>query len=187
MDPKKLTPKVRNSLFRAMTGRGGDVTAGASLTDKLRAAFGPGPRGAVVNAKAAAEALGVSTRTVQRWVKGEIRNPKADHVQAITKAARQAASTKAGRKAALAVARDDRASKRGATLTIKGRQGPLDYERHGRSVTLDLDPSQVRAMRDAWEAGGDNGVLRWTSSTLDQDYVADWNIVSIDDIRFTSK
>lgn len=42
-------------------------------------------------------------------------------------------------------------------------------------------------MRDAWEAGGDKGVLGWTSSTLDQDYVADWNIVSIDDIRFTSK
>lgn len=184
MDPKKLTPQVRNSIFNALTGRGGDITTGGTLTDKLVAAFGPGRRGATVNTQAAAKALGVTPRTIQRWVKGEIRNPKPSHAQALAKAARQAATTKAGRKAALAAARGDRASKRGATMRIRGQQGPLDYERYGRTVTLDLNPEQVEAMRDAYEAGGDKGMLGWTTTELDQNYVADWNIVTIDDIRF---
>lgn len=183
MDAKKLSPQVRNSIFTALTGRGGDVTGG-SITDKLAAAFGPGKRGAAVNAQAAAKALGVTPRTIQRWVKGEIRTPKADHVKAITKAARQAASTKAGRRAALAAAEGDRASKRGATMRIKGEQGPMDYERKDRWVTLDLSPEQVRAMRTAYEAGGDKGLLGWTTTELDQNYVADWNIVSLSELKF---
>lgn len=184
MEAKNLTPQVRNSIFNALTGRGGDVTASGSITDKLVAAFGAGKRGAAVDAQAAAKALGVTPRTVQRWVKGEIRAPKADHLKAITKAARQAASTQAGRRAALAASEGDRASKRGATLRIKGRQGPLDYERHGRLVTLDLTPEQVRAMRAAYANSGDKGLLEWTSTELDQSYVADWNILAIDEMKF---
>lgn len=189
MDSKNFTPKVRNTIFNAVTGRTGDVsgTVGGSLTDKLVAAFGPGPRGAVVNARAAAKALGVTPRTVQRWVKGEIRTPKPGHAKALTKMARQAASTRAGRKAALAAARGDRASRYGATLRVRGEQGPRDYERYGRTVSLDLDPSQVQAMRDAYEAGGDKAMMDWTTAEMDQNYVADWNIVSLTDIQFDPK
>src|SRR3546814_10083193 len=115
-------------LFESMTGRTGDVSgaAGGSLTEKLQAAFGPGKRGAPVNVKAAADALGVTPRTVQRWISGQIRTPKADHSKALTRMARQAATTKAGRKAAMASRRGDRASRFGATVRIQGTQGPMD-------------------------------------------------------------
>jgi hypothetical protein len=183
MDRNAFTPELRGKLFTALTGRTGAV--GGSLVDQLSAAFGPGARGARVNARAAAQALGVSTRTVQRWVAGDSK-PKPANAQAVRRRARQAATTKAGRRSAMATARGDRASRYGARLHITGTQGPLDYERYRRTANLDLDPAMVEQLRDAYEAGGDRGVVDWATGALDQNYVSDWNIVSIDDIRFDS-
>lgn len=189
MDKNQFTPGLRKRLFESMTGRTGDVSgaAGGSLTDKLQAAFGPGKRGAPVNVKAAADALGVTPRTVQRWISGQIRTPKADHSKALTRMARQAATTKAGRKAAMASRRGDRASRFGATVRIQGTQGPMDYERPKRWANLDLSGSDIDAMRTAYEEGGDKGLMSWTQGWLDQNYVEDWNIQTLDDWDIRSK
>ena len=65
----------RSSLFRGLTGRqGADVSGKAGTSPDLRgmllAAYGPGARGGV-NTAAAAQDLGVSRRTVERWVAPE--------------------------------------------------------------------------------------------------------------------
>lgn len=181
MEKKEFTPGLRQKLFGAMTGRGGNVAGGGSLTDKLVAAFGPGKRGAAVDVRAAAKGLGVTPRTVQRWVSGQIRSPKPGHAKQLDKMARQAATTKAGRRAALAAVRGDRASRFGATLDLQGTQGPTDYERPKRRTRLDLTGADVDDMRDAYEAGGDQGLVSWANGWLDQNYVDDWNIERIDD------
>ena len=67
-----------NTFFRRMSGRGeADVAEGASTRGMLQAAFGRGPRGGVVNAKTAAQALGVSPGTVRRWSAGTQRPSRA--------------------------------------------------------------------------------------------------------------
>ncbi len=189
MENNQFTPGLRQRLFGALTGRAGDVTgaAGGSITDKLAAAFGPGKRGAAVNVQAAAKALGVTPRTVQRWISGQIRNPKPGHSRDLTRMARQAATTKAGRRAALAATRGDRASRYGATLRIQGTQGPMDYERPKRWANLDLTGDDIDAMRAAYEDGGDKGLMSWTQGWLDQNYVEDWNIQTLDDWDIRSK
>lgn len=181
MDKDSFTPQLRGQFFTALTGRTGAV--GGGLVDQLSAAFGPGTRGARVNTRSAAKALGVSTRTVQRWVAGASK-PKPVNAQAVRKRARQAATTKAGRKSAMAAVRGDRASKFGARLRITGTQGPRDYERSKRTSNLDLDPEMVNQMRDAYEAGGEKAMVEWATGGLDQNYVSDWNIVGIEDIHF---
>ena len=59
------TPSTPGSrIWQALTG----TVEPTSVRDLLAYAYGPGPRGGAVNTRAAADALGVSVRTVQRWV-----------------------------------------------------------------------------------------------------------------------
>lgn len=183
MDPNIFTPQLRARLFEVMTGRQGDVTGQGSVADKLAAAFGPGRRGGRVNVAAAAKALGVTPRTVQRWVSGEIRNPKPGTTKEINRRARQAATTKRGRQRAMAARRGDRAARRGAQLRVAGTMGPRDYERRGRVVNQALSPEMVDALRQAYEESGDQGLLEFTQQLLDREYVEDWNITDINDFR----
>ena len=56
-----------NTFFRRIAGRrAADAAEGRSVQGMLQAMFGRGPRGGAVNAKAAAQSLGVSTTTVRR-------------------------------------------------------------------------------------------------------------------------
>ena len=68
---------------------------------------------------------------MERWVKsasgegGQAQKPSVTHAQTIARRARQAATTKAGRKAALADRRQAM-GRRGARLSITAMQGPRD-------------------------------------------------------------
>ena len=57
-----------NTFYRRISGRReADAAEGTSMRGMLQAAFGRGPRGGAVNARAAAQSLGVSPGTVRRW------------------------------------------------------------------------------------------------------------------------
>ena len=103
---------------------------------------------------------------MERWVKsasgegGQAQKPSVTHAQTIARRARQAATTKAGRKAALADRRQAM-GRRGARLSITAMQGPRDRDyRRLRTVAVDLDPDQLERMIDAYEAGGDDFVAK---------------------------
>jgi hypothetical protein len=191
MDRDEFTPQLRATLFSAVTGRAGDVSGTSDdVRGMLEAAFGPGPRGGV-NTRAAAKELGVSQRTVQRWLAAEGRQrsrPRIDHLKDLTKRARQAATTKQGRRGALSPARKDSMSRYGAKLVVRGQQGPRragrDYIRY-RRTDLVLDPADVEALRDAYEAGGDKAFMGWMENHFDQNYVDGWAFSRIESLDFT--
>jgi hypothetical protein len=177
-------------VFSAVTGRPGDVSGTGDVRDMLLAAFGVGPRGGV-NTRAAAAGLGVSQRTVQRWLapEGRQRNqPRADHLKDLGKRARQAATTKKGRRTALTPARKDAMSRYGAKVLVRGEQGPRragrDYSRD-RWTDLVLDPADVAAMRAAYEAGGDKGFVAWMENHYDAEYVGGWTFSTIRELHIT--
>lgn len=179
--------RARAALFAGLTGRA--VPGGAQDTrSQLLAAYGTDNRGRP-NTRAAAAALGVSQRTVQRWITttGRQRNrPRPDHAKALATRARQAASTKLGRTNALKTLAGDRASRHGASLTTRGIQGVRsagrDYTRP-RTVTLDLNPDQVQALRMAYIDSGDTGALRWLEAHFDREYAAGWGFDSLDSMN----
>ncbi|HUO37599.1 MAG TPA: hypothetical protein VMU34_07080 [Mycobacterium sp.] len=173
-----------NTFHRRMSGRAeADVAQGASMRGMLQAAYGRGPRGGAVNARAAAQDLGVSPGTVRRWAAGT-QQPSPAHSRAVQSAARRAAGTKRGRRAATA---DFRASSRGQQalragdkIWVSGIQGPRDYSRD-RQVSVDMTPEDVEAMLSAYEDRGNRGLREWMTGFLDNNYVAGWEFLTIDD------
>ena len=184
---------LRSNLFAALTGRQADVSgkAGGDVRGMLMAVGGTSSRTkSGIDLTAAAGKLGVSRRTVERWVKsaqtGTGQRPSAQHAKSLAAKARQAATTKAGRKAALAGSSLRQAiSSRGARVSIDGVQGPhaagKDYMRK-RVTQVDLDPADAEAMMNAWENGGEKGFMSWASTVWDSEYLNDWKFDSVDGI-----
>lgn len=175
---------LRSTIFSALTGRAADVSgkADGDLHGMLMAVGGPSSKTkSGIDLTRAAKALGVSRRTVERWAQtaktGTGQRPSAPHAKALSTKARQAATTKAGRRAALARSNlRKQVTARGARITISGDQGPFigrDYRRR-RSTTLDLDPDQAAAMMDAFEDGGEKGFMAWANEFWGEEYVSDW-------------
>ena len=64
-----------NTFLRRISGRReADSAEGTSMRGMLQAVFGRGPRGGAVNARAAAQSLGVSPGTVRRWAAEPTKN-----------------------------------------------------------------------------------------------------------------
>lgn len=198
-------PGRRGSVFTGVTGRtGADVsgTVGATpdVRGMLRAAYGPGPR-SDVNTAAAAKNLGVSKRTVERWLaksdaSSRISRPKAETLKKLAKAARQAATTKSGRKRAMKAMR---ASKEGKRLTqhggrvrvtgVQGVYGNSQYYVRYRSVAFPptqagMSPAEIESLWAAYEQGGDKGASEWLASYGDQHYAHGWSFESIASIEY---
>lgn len=177
---------TRNAFFRALTGSSSADVQGGSVKGMLIAAFGGSKKdGARPDTAAAAKGLGVSQRTVQRWLAAEGHQrqaPRATTLKALSTKARQAASTRAGRARAIAGVRQQ-LTKRGFQLQIAGVQGPQagpGYMRL-RTTGMNLDDPQVAAgFLDAWERGGDAAAQRYL---IDQQvYYDSWAFESIEDI-----
>lgn len=182
----------RQTFYRAISGRrDADVTDQSSAKGMLLAAFGRGRRGAAVNAKAAANKLGVAVSTVRRWAAGK-QKPSQDHLDALQKESRKAATTKAGRKSATD---DFRSSSHGhaalingGTLRISGNQGPSgnvsDAYTRDRTVTFPIGADDVQAMLRAYEEDGDKGLHAWLTDVADNNYLGDWGFITIEDLGF---
>lgn len=182
---------LRHTLFTALTGRTGDVSgkAGGDIREMLMAVGGPSAKTrSGIDLTRAAGKLGVSRRTVERWVKtadtGTGQRPSPAHLKALTGAARRTASTQRGRRAVLTeTGMRQQLGANGARVSITGPQGPhaagRDYMRV-RTTQLDLDPTDVHAMLDAWEKGGDKGFLAWATGHWGEQYLDDWKFDGID-------
>lgn len=189
MERSGFTSGLRSTLFNALTGRQGDVSgqAGADVRSMLLAAFGAASTKSGVNLTAAAAGLGVSRRTVERYVTtaGQRIAPRGPRLQAIRTAARQAATTKRGRRTALADARRGPLSRYGAKISIRGEQGPTragtEYRRN-RRVDLILDPDAVAGLWSAYEDGGDKSAVSFLEGFADSEYVPGWELGSIDSL-----
>lgn len=180
-----------SKFFSAVTGRQSADISGStsgSVSGMLLAAFGPSKRNtAKPDTAAAAKSLGVSQRTVQRWIAAENRQhqrPRADTLSKLAKKARQAASTKAGRRRAVAQSLGGKAP-RGMRLSLTGVQGPGDpsYDRL-RTVNFDLDdPALSQAFLNAYADGGDKGAVTWLEQNADETYNMDgWHIGQVDEV-----
>ena len=177
-----------NTFLRRISGRREAASAeGASTRGMLQAAFGRGPRGAAVNARAAAESLGVSPGTVRRWAAGT-QQPSPGRLAAIRAAARRTTTTKRGRRATTAdfraSAQGRQALRIGSKIWISGEQGVGGYDQgyaRDRRVATDIDPEEIEALLRAYEDGGDRGLRDWMKEFFDDKYVAGWDFVTIDD------
>jgi transcriptional regulator with XRE-family HTH domain len=182
-----------STFYRRISGRSeADSTEGRSARGMLQAVFGKGPRGGAVDARAAAQSLGVSPGTVRRWAAGT-QQPSPDRLAAIRRAARKVTTTKRGRRAATA---DFRASSQGSQalrggskIWISGEQGVGGYDQgyaRDRRVATDIAPSEIEAMLRAYEDGGDSGLRGWLTDFFDDKYVAGWDFVTIEDFGIGS-
>ncbi|MEV6774413.1 terminal protein [Nocardia sp. NPDC051030] len=192
-------PGRRGALFRGLTGRkSADVSGTAGETPNLKAmllaAYGPGKRGGEIDTRAAAKGLGVSQRTVERYVKGEIRNPKPGTLTKLETASRRAATTKAGRARAIEAMRNSPEGKKllkyGGSITVTGRQGAEGgdgwYIRHcARTMPTDLStipPDQIDGLWSAYVDGGDKGASDYLHGLADEHYLNSWTYETISDI-----
>lgn len=184
-DKRIFTPRLRGSIFQALTGRTGDVSGrpDGDVRQMLVAAYGEGKRGGV-DTRAAAEGLGVTQRTVQRWVAAEGRQrskPSKGHLKTLSTKARQSASTQRGRAQAIKEARESQRARKGGRFSVFGNQGPKGYERI-RGITVSMAPEDVESMYASYELGGDKVLMSWVEGhTQGPNYgVSDWTFQSVD-------
>lgn len=183
--------QARSTVFSGLSGRQGAElgSSESSVRGMLIAAFGTSKRDPNrPDVKTAAKALGVTTRTVQRWIASEQKQhqkPKATTLDKLTKRARQAVTTRRGRAAALKAARQKYAA--GTRVTMTGTQGiSVDYARP-RTVPFDLDtPEMAQSFFDAYEKGGEKGAMDFLNQHADEGYgVSSWYVGSLDSITLS--
>lgn len=193
-DPDVAQNNTRGIFFRAITGRRGadvDGTDSGGIRGKLLAAFGSSGRDATrPNTAAAAKGLGVSQRTVQRWLaqEGQERTqPRASNLKALNARARQAATTKRGRQQALATSRANILGNRGMRFTVNGVQGPDHGPGYARlrNVNFDLSPDQAQAFLAAWQQGGDAAAQQYITSNAPDIYHDSWVFEHINDVNIS--
>lgn len=153
----------RNAVFRFFTGQDYS-TVSSSPASMLRYLYAGKSDRHPIDTKTAAARLGVSQRTVQRWIKGDS-NPRPELLKKLTDRTRQTVTTKRGR---TQMAKRAKASLPGdrRTLIVHGVQGlsadPQDmgYNRNGNSY-IHLTDDEQRGLIDAWGNGGDTGALSY--------------------------
>lgn len=175
----------RRALFEAITGKSGADVSGQSgnVAGMLQTVYGTTRNGQqVVDTREAAKRLGVSQRTVQRWMSGQ-NKPAGDHLKALQKRSRQAVTTKRGRERAVKRSAAAQAVKGdGVRVEVSGMQGPKDYARDRRSGQK-LSPDEYQALLEAYAAGGDNGALDFLQAVYSEKYVDNWEFGAVSSFR----
>lgn len=137
--------------------------------------------------KLAAQKLGVSQGTVQRWIRGA-QNPRATITQEITKRVRQSVTTKRGR-TQLAKRMKAQLPAKTRTIRIQGLQGPTtdptnnDYLRDGFS-NFDMSPEEQQKLYDAWANGGDTAATEYLTGLYDTRYLDGWQFHGIKGVEW---
>lgn len=189
-DGFELSTSLATKAFALFTGRSGDVSGspGAGLLGQLMAIGGPSARTTSgIDLTRAATSLGVSRRTVERWVAttrtGTGQRPSPRHAAALAQRSRAMATTRPGRTSAMAGTGRTASLARGAKLTVSAVQGPRSVEyMRPRTVSVILDPDQAGAMADAWRTGGQRGLMRWTVSHFREEYTDGWRFGDVDSL-----
>lgn len=140
------TEHIWQAVGRDAAAEPGDVSV--LLSD----VYGRNSRGHV-NAKAAAADLGVSERTVQRWVKqGKL--PSNDNGERVRRGWKESPEARAAR---MNPRRESRIRSKGTTVQFKGviRISSDKRNHQSRPVNLELTPEQAGDLLDALLAGND--------------------------------
>lgn len=186
---------LRGLLFGALSGRPNSDVSGKADGDvkgMLLAVGGASDKTrSGIDLTSAAKALGVSRRTVERWVRsadsGTGQRPSKEHQTTLARASRQRATTKAGRAQTLAgSSRMQRMARHGGKVRINAFQGPMEnkYKRL-RTVEWDLSAAEAREMMAAYEARGDAGFMAWAQQFGTENYVPDWQIGDVEGLSFS--
>lgn len=187
----------RRALFSAITGRSSAGTTGASNDVKgmLSNLYGA-PRTvkdkngstrtiSAVDTREAARRLGVTQRTVQRWLSGQ-NKPTSVHMKKIQTRSRQAATTKRGRERAVKRAIRNAPPTRAVKVTVTGFQGPHGArEPYGRNrnAVHNLSAEEYQQFLQAYTEGGDSAAAKYLELTF-QDYAAEgWTFKTIDNVH----
>lgn len=191
--------KQRNAVFEAFTsqdaspssageGAPGVVRMLRTLYSTTRAVKTKGGGERQITSISTAEAarrLGVTPRTVQRWIAGQ-HKPSAATMNKLTKKARQAVTTKRGRAQALRRAiSNQKPTANGVRVRVSGMQGPgsKEYSRL-RDIGQKLTPEEFEGLQHAYMEGGDSGALNFLENVLSDKYVESWNIDYLTSLQF---
>lgn len=185
--------EFRESLFGVLTGRKIKGSGRGDVRAQLIAAFGASARDSSrPNTAAAAKGLGVSQRSVQRWLKtGGGLSPS--HNKKLQRRARQAMTTKRGRQQALAATQRAGVKPRppgmgGRGLKVGGMQGvtsSLEGDYRDRDTAVIIKDEELQELRGVWAEGGDTAAAAWLHQHWDEHYVGKWHFKSIDSIEWT--
>lgn len=171
-------------LFSTLLGRPAADISGSTTGDlrgQLIAAFGPAkrtPKGEPTrpNVQAAAKGLGVTERTVQRWLADPTKQhytPRKATAEKIATTARKAVSTKRGRQRAVRQAKESKtgaASNAEGRLTVTGEQGPEEGYARMRTVNFDVPFDLYDEMIDSFVQDGEPGVMDFLRDNIDVIY-----------------
>lgn len=185
---EQTTPGFRTSLFTALTGRPATDPGQGDVRSQLITAFGASRRDPTrPDTAAAAKALGVSQRSVQRWVSGHGISPT--HRRNVTRRARQAMTTKRGRARVLAqtAGAGRPPGRKGQGLFVGGVQGvrsSVEDNYRDRETGVVLSEADLEDLRQTWAEHGDEGAAAWLHQHWDSHYVGGWHFSEIDDVRW---
>lgn len=195
--PRRPVPDFDSRLFTAFTGRkGASVTQAGDVKAHLLAIAGPADTKSGINLSKAAQILGYSRRTLERWVSApgtaSHRTPPLEAVRELAKRALQTVTTKQGRSQSLQDTGAADRFRQGVRVAISGFQGPKragkDYLRQ-RMTVAELSPEQAAVMQQAWAQGGTKGFQTWAAQQWGSEeaggYLPDWQFDSFDDVTMT--
>lgn len=165
---------LNDAIRRGLTGARRDApTTRSTLQDAMRA-YG-GTRGV-------AQQLGVSQRTVQRWLKGTHRpsGTNRQRVRGLERDPNVRAAVRPPR-------RSNRLRRQGARVVIDANQGPRGYERP-RVIDFRMSGDAIERIEDLWYAGDEEGARQAFLDAITDDYangeVDSWDIGFINSWRF---
>jgi hypothetical protein len=137
--------------------------------------------------KGAAERLGVTPRTVQRWTTTTGTQRRAIKGPAAAKVRQSYAKSPEVRKASTSRLRAARIRNKGATVRVKGQIGPViggkDYRRP-REITTQLSGEAMDRVLDAWMRGDDKGARAALERGLDEEYQGGFRLDDEIDLDF---
>jgi transposase len=125
------------------------VTAQSMVQDL----FGTSARGGP-NTRAAAEALGVSQRTVQRWIKTGKLPTRSEAAERLQNNHQAWQATPEARQAAISPRREARLRNQGTSMVFYGTIA-ISSDRRRRGMTVDLTGAQMGRILDAAKANDD--------------------------------
>lgn len=181
------TSSTRETLFGFMTGRqAGGALRDGDQTAQLIAAYGASRRDPTrPDTAAAAKGLGVSTRSVQRWLKGGGISP--GHADKLRTVSRQAMTTRRGRERAARSAGPPKLPPGRNAVTVSGEQGVISGDTGNyrpRDSTVQFTNADLQAMQQLWVEHGEDGAAAFLHQHFGQHYVEGWHFRSIDEISW---
>ena len=185
LDAERSSSAWKSTAFSFVTGRAGGAFDGDSRA-QLIAAFGASERDpARPDVKAAAKALKVSPRSVQRWIAGGGISPR--HAKTLRTKARQAMTTRRGRERAVRSMGALQAPRGKNAIRIGGIQGVTTGDTGNyrpRETKVQVSAFDLERLQQLWVDHGEAGAEAWLHAHFDQHYQSGWHFQSISDITW---